>query len=362
MTVERNEVANDANADLNADEFNVENFDIGKLDNADGLSSDINMNTLREMGIIKDESSSQDEVDQSEKKEVEKLDEDASLDDIISDLANPKEHDKEIEDKLAKDNEPDDSDDSKQSDKDLEELESIIHKGEEKKLSKSELKEYAQKGFDYTQKTQEISRRNLELEEKIKSLDEREKASFTKQEEERQKFSTDLNEKKQWDFVLTALQKQNPDLYDEIKGFSEELMVNYQNPLVQGLIEKVSSLENRGVEKEDQEIANQYYRELGDLKSSLIPTLEKLGITVDEEKIKDAWIKGAENVKAATYSIYGDQIRKLQESKIKLNTAKRKAAIRKVPTVSNIKGTKKVELSRPKKSSYHDISKRLMGY
>jgi len=348
----------EANANLNADEFNAENLDIGKLDNADGLSSDISVDALKEMGIILDDSSNQSEVDQPEDG-IEKLGEDASLDDIIGELAkNPKEHDQEIEDKLAQDKE----DNSKQPDKDLEELESIIYKGEERKLSKSELKDYAQKGFDYTQKTQEISKRNLELEEKLKGLEEKENSILAKHDEQRQKFTKDLNEKKQWDFVLTALQKQNPDLFEEVKGFTEELMVNYQNPLVQGLIEKVNTLENRGVEKEDQEIANQYHRELNEVKSTLIPTLEKLGIKVDENKIKDAWIKGAENVKAATYSIYGDQIRKLQESKIKLNSAKRKAATRKVPTASSMRAAKKVEPTRTKKSSYHDITKRLIGY
>jgi len=348
-------------ANASTEEFNAENFDISQLDAADGQSSDVNMDALKEMGIFTDEGSKKDEVDHSDK-EVENLPEDASLDDIISDLAkNPKEHDAEIEEKLAQDKL--DNDDSKQSDdSDLEELESIIYKGEERKLSKSELKEYAQKGFDYTQKSQENSKRNLELEERMKGLDDREKESFSKFEEQKQKFSNDLNAKKQWDFVLSALQKQNPDLYDDVKSFSEDIMIQHQNPLVQGLMEKVNSLENRGVEKEDQEIANQYYNELKDIKSTLIPTLEKLGISVDEDKIKDAWIKGAENVKAAAYSIYGDQIRKLQESKIKLNTAKRKASSRKTPTASSLGNAKRTETARPKKSSYHNISKKLLGY
>lgn len=38
-----------------------------------------------------------------------------------------------------------------------EELETIVHNGEEKQLTKAELKELAQQGFDYTQKTQQLA-------------------------------------------------------------------------------------------------------------------------------------------------------------------------------------------------------------
>ena len=353
----------DNNADVN--EFSAESIDIGNLDKADGSSTDINMDALREMGIVLDDSSNQSEVNQPDELEgIEKLGEDASLDDIIGELSkNPKEHDQEIEDKLNDAVSKGDKD-SKQPEKDLkEDLETIVYKGEEKKLSKSELKELAQKGYDYTQKTQEISKRNLDLDEKIKGLEEREKQFQVKFQEERQKFEKELNQKKQWDFVLNALQKQNPDLFEDVKSFSEELMVNYQNPLVQGLMEKVNALESRGIEKEDQEIANQYYRELDDVKANLIPKLDKLGIKVDLEKVKEAWINGAESVKAATYSIYGDQIRKLQESKIKLSQAKRKANIRKAPSATTASPRKEIAQSpRRSRSNYHDITKKIIGY
>lgn len=354
----------------NGESFDAANFDFGKLDQADGQSSDINMDALREMGILDDDGSNHDEVEQPEEDDgLEKLGEDASLDDILKELSkNPKQFDQSIEDKLAegkdagKDKGAKDSEQPKEKDS-KEDFETIVYKGEEKKLSKSELRELAQKGFDYTQKTQEVSKRNLELEEKLKGIEEKEKQIYTKFQEEKTKFETDINEKKQWDFVLNALQKQNPDLFDEIKNFSEELMINYQNPLVQGLIEKVNYLEKSGVEKEDQEIANQYYGELNTLKSTLFPSLEKLGIKVDEEKVKQAWIKGAENVKAATYAIYGDQIRKLQESKLKLTAAKRKASTTKVQAAVNAKSVKSSSSDdKPKRSSYHDITRRIVGY
>lgn len=44
-----------------------------------------------------------------------------------------------------------------------EEFEEITHNGEVKKLSKSELKELAQQGFDYTQKTQQLAEQRRQL-------------------------------------------------------------------------------------------------------------------------------------------------------------------------------------------------------
>ena len=57
-------------------------------------------------------------------------------------------------------------DDSEETTEEPEEWEEIEHNGEIKKLSKTEVKELAQKGFDYTQKTQQIAeeRRVVEAE------------------------------------------------------------------------------------------------------------------------------------------------------------------------------------------------------
>lgn len=53
-----------------------------------------------------------------------------------------------------------------------EEYEEIIWNGETKKLTKEELRELAQKGFDYTQKTQQVSEAWKSLEEEYKQLQE----------------------------------------------------------------------------------------------------------------------------------------------------------------------------------------------
>ena len=93
----------------------------------------------------------------------------------------------------------------------------------------------------------------------------------------------------------------------------------------------------------------------------MFPVLEKLGITVDENKIKDAWIKGAENVKAATYSIYGDQISKLYASKAKLADTRKKTSVKKTPGVGSINPARPMN-SEKKFKGYNDISRKIIGY
>lgn len=64
-----------------------------------------------------------------------------------------------------------------------EELETIVHNGEEKQLTKAELKELAQQGFDYTQKTQQLAeqRRYVEQQEQYVRQQAQFAAQFTDQ-------------------------------------------------------------------------------------------------------------------------------------------------------------------------------------
>lgn len=64
-----------------------------------------------------------------------------------------------------------------------EELETITHNGEEKQLTKAELKELAQQGFDYTQKTQQLAeaRRYVEQQAQFNQQQAQFQAQFTDQ-------------------------------------------------------------------------------------------------------------------------------------------------------------------------------------
>ena len=201
----------------------------------------------------------------------------------------------------------------------------------------------------------------MSFDEKVKELEQKEQEIYSKIEQEQTKFKNEIGLKQQWDFVLESMSKQNPELHQEIKEYFEEITTSYNNPLVKNLMSKVEELEARGIKKDDSEIVNSYNNEVKQLKQDLYPTLEKLGVKIDEEKVKQAWVKGADNAKAAVYSIYGDQINTLWQSKTKLDQARKKSAVKKTPNAGSFKRAPQ-ETGKTKFKSYQDITRKLIGY
>lgn len=79
--------------------------------------------------------------------------------------------------------EPEQSEEEAEEATKAEELETITHNGEEKQLTKAELKELAQQGFDYTQKTQQLAeaRRYVEQQAQFNQQQAQFQAQFTDQ-------------------------------------------------------------------------------------------------------------------------------------------------------------------------------------
>lgn len=83
----------------------------------------------------------------------------------------------DVEEEVEEESEPSESEDAIEETEDevaepTEEYEEIQWNGETKKLTKTELKELAQKGFDYTAKTQELSRAKQDFESQVKAVQE----------------------------------------------------------------------------------------------------------------------------------------------------------------------------------------------
>lgn len=107
----------------------------------------------------------------------------------------------------------DESEDSEAEPEAKEELEVIVHNGEEKQLTKAELKELAQQGFDYTQKTQQLAetRRYLEQQEQFIKQQSQFAAQFTDQIAEAKALESQLA---QWKGVnWTELAQTDPMQY-----------------------------------------------------------------------------------------------------------------------------------------------------
>src|SRR5574343_1014230 len=89
-----------------------------------------------------------------------------------------------------------------------EELETIVHNGEEKQLTKAELKELAQQGFDYTQKTQQLAeqRRYVEQQEQYVRQQAQFAAQFTDQIAQAKAIDSQLTQYKAVDWSAWAEQ------------------------------------------------------------------------------------------------------------------------------------------------------------
>lgn len=113
----------------------------------------------------------------------------------------------EVEQSAAESEEPDDAAEETTDEPETEEAtEVIIHNGEEKQLTKAELKELAQQGFDYTQKTQQLAetRRYLEGQQQAIQQQAQFQAQFTDQIAEVKAIESQLSQWKQVNWTELA--------------------------------------------------------------------------------------------------------------------------------------------------------------
>lgn len=113
-------------------------------------------------------------------------------------------------------------------------VEVIIHNGEEKQLTKTELKELAQQGFDYTQKTQQLAEQRRYVEQQAQLVQQQAQfaAQFTDQIAEVKAVERQLAEWKQVNW--TELAQTDPMQYLSLHHQYTEAKENYQTK-IQGL-------------------------------------------------------------------------------------------------------------------------------
>lgn len=141
-----------------------------------------------------------------------------------------------------------------------EELFFITHNGEQKPLTPEEVKEMAQKGYDYTQKTQEVSDQRRQLEAK--------EAEIKQRSEELERYQSDIGLIAALDHQIQAYQSLNwPDLADQdIAEFTrrkEEL-----RDLKDARAEAEKSLTEKR-EKDSRETQSAYSKRMNEMNSTL---------------------------------------------------------------------------------------------
>lgn len=201
--------------------------------------------------------------------------------------------------------------------------------------SQEKLKEFIEKGFDYTKKTQEFSdeRKNVEtlLEKRISEF-----------ENERVQNAEFLELAQKHDYSLQRMATLDPDLYEQVVNFGKTVQDEHLNPYTKQLTSTVESLKkqnealeqkfNKALESlENKGIVRDWEAEKQNLSTKTFPQMKVLGIEPDLKKVQEAWAKNeGMNAEAAFYSVYGSEIQKRYQSKMGLVNADKKLSAAKV--------------------------------
>lgn len=203
-----------------------------------------------------------------------------------------------------------------------------------------ELKEYIQKGFDYTAKTSEhaelVRAKETEFAEKEKAFVAREEA--IKQSEEihneiirdHDVFNGLINEWKIADpelfqFIAQEYQKKisaleaNKPLFDKYQGQLGDLK------------NEIETLKKGQSEKKLETIRADFDKGLKEVQEKHMNAFKKLGVTVDWAKVKETWsndAKGEMTIEQALYATFGDAIVKANASYAKMLKTKQKTTER----------------------------------
>lgn len=221
----------------------------------------------------------------------------------------------------------------------LEQINSLgmIFNGQPLKIeSPDQLKELVQKGFDYTKKTmahaEEVKAKNEEFAQM--------EAKFKQIEEQLQQREVEHNEILRDSEIFTNLIMQwktsDPDLYDYLaKAYSGELSKYGQTQLIaqkydgkiKELNDKFAKLEQVKTQENLSKIKQSWESELSEVQTKTGGYMAKLGVKVDWDKVKQAWMADATNsmsVENALHAVYGKDIAKAYESHKKLMATKNK--------------------------------------
>lgn len=208
-----------------------------------------------------------------------------------------------------------------------------------------EVKELLSKGYDYTQKTQELSDSRKQAETELAT----ERESFEKERADFNEQTGDYSEVTQQNDimgeVLNDLQTNDPALFEEIalayrnkqNSFNQQLNNPAFDKISKELAELKGSLTSQKeteVEKQHESIRESWNNELKEAQTAYAPKLRKLGIKADWDKVKEKWSSdatGNTNVKQALQALYGEEIQKAMANESKLAATKNKSSLRRGP-------------------------------
>ena len=252
---------------------------------------------------------------------------------------------------------------SKESSEKSDDFFEIKHGDQVKKLSRDEVKELAQKGFDYTQKTQAVTQEKKEFEALKKKYDSDLEAAVADVEQKHQTLGEKNKIIDVWDHALEDIEAKNPELYQEIARHFSESKRALENPVTKrlqsqldqqtALIRQLQDNLGKGSNAAKEEyIRKSFQDEMTKAQDQYGTKFTALGLKPDWDKVRQNWIAGNDaglTVQQALMAVHGQDIVKLYESRSKVSSAKtRSDLISKKPPTSG--GLNKLQ-GKPGKSS-----------
>ncbi len=215
----------------------------------------------------------------------------------------------------------------------------IIHNGNPVEFNDlEEIKEHLSKGFDYTQKTQELSEARKTFDAEIAQ----ERETFNSEREafsqEQEQNSHALGNYNVFQGMIADIQNSDPELFKELDYHftKHQQQANHVSPQVEQLQNQVKELEsklNGSVESEEEKqlgaIKETWTKEVGNVQTSFGPKLRSLGIKPDWNKVQEIWKADSTNsmsVKNALFATYGEAIEKAMANKNKIAETRAKVA------------------------------------
>ena len=211
---------------------------------------------------------------------------------------------------------------------DLGKLEKFTFEGKE--YTPKEFKEAGMRLEDYTKKTMALAQGSKDVQSRqasLESMEAKAKESLTKNAER-------LNQLEELDYFVDHLADIDPDFLDSLKSKLNGFRSNYTNPVVNGLKKKISELESvfqkNDEAREIAKIKSAYDQELATIQKDLFPELESIGLKVNMEEVNELWKSGADlgiSLKQALYAKHGEDIRRLYQSKSKVNKVEKEVSV-----------------------------------
>lgn len=208
--------------------------------------------------------------------------------------------------------------------------------------NEAQIKEVLSKGFDYTQKTQELAEQRRQFQEESQSiLKEAESKAMQMREEADQlksKYEAEIVENQLIADVIEELKTTDPDIFEELVSRFNKRQRDYNayqnHPAYKQLGDKFSEVEKRLNEisstktnEEYQGIKAEWETGLSEIQKEYGLKFKQLGIKPDYAQIQKHWasdVTGKMSPKQALFAVHGDQISKALEAKARLSQKKAK--------------------------------------